>query len=322
MGLDAKLKRFFPLVLCGLIALVALFQSRGIGQLVGSTIAAGADGAAVAAPKSPAPKPTPKKPSAKGILARNAFDSVSGPLDGSALTMPTDGVDPLPKPATANGDPWSDPDCDYGRVVIITASEDPDWSFAAFDAGGGSTLLRRRGQDVQGAKVEYIGAETVWLSKEGARCKIGLRDRDRAAKAAPAAKPPGAAPAPRRPNRNAISPDMAAKIHKVSETEYAIDRSLIDELLENQAELMKQARIVPEKEGDRVAGMRMFGVRSGSLLSTLGFKNGDRLDAINGMEITDPQKALEAYGRLRTADRLAVTLNRKGQPVNIEFNIQ
>ena len=115
---------------------------------------------------------------------------------------------------------------------------------------------------------------------------------------------------------------MAAKIHKVSETEFNVERAVVDEILENQAELMRSARIVPEKRGDKVLGIRLFGIRKGTLLSHLGFKNGDRLEAINGFEMANPQKALEAYGRLRTADALKVRINRKGAPVNIDFNIQ
>jgi general secretion pathway protein C len=38
--------------------------------------------------------------------------------------------------------------------------------------------------------------------------------------------------------------------------------------------------------------------------------------------MSDPQKALEAYARLRSAERLTVTLNRRGKPMNIDFNIK
>ena len=85
---------------------------------------------------------------------------------------------------------------------------------------------------------------------------------------------------------------------------------------------MKSARIVPEKEGDKVVGIRLFGIRPDSLLGTLGIENGDRLGAINGFEMGDPQKALEAYTKLRTADHLTVAVNRHGKPVDINFNIK
>ena len=36
----------------------------------------------------------------------------------------------------------------------------------------------------------------------------------------------------------------------------------------------------------------------------------------------NPEKALEAYARLRTADHLTVSVNRSGKPMNIDFNIK
>jgi general secretion pathway protein C len=38
--------------------------------------------------------------------------------------------------------------------------------------------------------------------------------------------------------------------------------------------------------------------------------------------MASPEKALEAYARLRTAEKLTVSVNRRGQPVTIEFNIK
>ena len=104
---------------------------------------------------------------------------------------------------------------------------------------------------------------------------------------------------------------------KVSATEYNIDRGVVDKILENQADLMRTARIVPEQENGKLVGIRMFGVRPDTLLGTLGMQNGDRLQTINGFDMTSPEKALEAYARLRTADKLTVSLNRGGQPLNL-----
>lgn len=80
-------------------------------------------------------------------------------------------------------------------------------------------------------------------------------------------------------------------------------------------------RVVPELRDGKVIGLRLFGIRPGSLLGTLGLKNGDRLEAINGFDLTSPEKALEAYARLRTAKRLSVQLDRVGKPVTIDLNI-
>ena len=39
MGVDAILKRYFPAVVCLLIAVAAYFQASGMGQLVASSVA-------------------------------------------------------------------------------------------------------------------------------------------------------------------------------------------------------------------------------------------------------------------------------------------
>ncbi len=51
-------------------------------------------------------------------------------------------------------------------------------------------------------------------------------------------------------------------------------------------------------------------------------ENGDRLQTINGVDMTSPEKALEAYARLRTADQLVVQVNRRGSNMNLYYNIK
>lgn len=322
MGIDSTLKRFWPLVVCGLVALVAYLQAAGIGRLVGAAVADAPEGGpapvAVAAPSSK------RRDDGKPILARNPFDSVTGPLDGSVQPEgpAPDEATPPPAPADTSGDPFQDPQCGFGRVVLIAEAEDPAWSFAAIEGKSGGSKLRRRGDDVDGAVVQYVAWDRVWLDDGGKRCQLELGKGTAGAKrpAAPR-ETPGERPA-RAGRGRQLSPEIAAKINKVSETEYNVERSVVDEILENQAELMRTARIVPEKDGDKVVGIRLFGIRDGTLLNHLGLRNGDRLESINGFEMSDPQKALEAYGRLRTSDKLKVKVNRKGQPVTLDFNIQ
>lgn len=326
MGFDANLKRYFPVVVCLLIALAAYFQASGMGQLVASSVAL--DPSAV-----PSVAPVPRMASAASasreehsttaapIISRNPFDSVTGPLDGTNIELPKAAPEP-----PQNTDPYEDPQCDSAKVLLITQSEDPAWSFAAIAGSDGKPTLRRIGDEVGGQSVHFIGWDRVWLMSGSSRCQIIVGGKAPVAKAG--ATPPAAAPAatttPSSPRGRGkpVPPEIASKIHKVSETEFNVERAVVDNILENQAELMRSARIVPEKEGDKIVGIRMFGIRPDSLLGTLGLENGDRLQSINGFEMSDPQKALEAYARLRSAERLTVSVNRRGKPVNIDFNIK
>jgi general secretion pathway protein C len=66
----------------------------------------------------------------------------------------------------------------------------------------------------------------------------------------------------------------------------------------------------------------MIVIRPDTLLGTLGLQNGDRLETINGFNMASPEKALEAYARLRTAGNLNVKVTRRGQPMSIDYRIK
>ena len=320
MSLDARIKRFFPLIVLSLIGTSAYFQASGIGELVGSAIgdtpAQPPRRAAVALPKA-------KVASGNAVLKRNPFDSVTGPLDGRP-SMPSEPTSEEPPPSTLDGEPSDeDPACDFGRVLLITAFDDPTLSFASVQGTNGESGLKRIGDEVNGHKLDSVAWNRVWFVKDAARCQmtVGDRSKDNVAKKPKATtkKPPKRG---RRAGRGKLPEEIASKIHKVSDTEFNVERSVVDEILDKQAELMRYTRLRPVKDGDKTTGLRLSRIRKGTLLHTLGLSNGDEIRTINGFELTNPQKALEAYGRLRTANRLSLQIVRKGKPTTIDFNIQ
>ena len=76
------------------------------------------------------------------------------------------------------------------------------------------------------------------------------------------------------------------------------------------------------KDGERVVGLKLGGIRPDSVLNAIGLQNGDQLTSINGFEMNDPQKMLEAYSKLLRADHLAVSVVRGGKPMNLDFSIK
>ena len=330
MNLDTLLKRYFMLVVLALIGVVAYFQASGVTQFVGTRLAVGADQLA-APPPAGAPLPGQKpavldagsmhSTSGAPILHRNPFDSVTGPLDRIDAGEEADDAGPGPVDFSK---PYDAPVCTEGtRVLIITASDDPTWSMAALSDGNGSnkTQLRRVGDTVGSKTVWYIAWDRIWLQGGGELCQAKMFADEPPPPPKPnAPKPP---PAPRHAGGPAtVPPEIASKIQKVSDTEFNVDRAVVDQILENQSTLMRSARIVPEKENGKVVGIRLLRVREDTLLGTLGLKNGDRVEKINGFDITSPDKALEAYARLRTAGNLSVSITRNGKPMTIDFNIR
>jgi general secretion pathway protein C len=323
MAIDKLLKRHFWAVVLVLLAVAAFFDAQGIMHVVGAML--GPDEKMLAVPPLAArlppapPAANPHATSAEPILARNPFDSVTGPLN--ALPLAEEVVDAGTAAPPDVSDPFSAPDCEGVHVIIIAASADPDWSFAALetDKEKGKSYLRRRGGDLQGKTVKFIGWDRVWMTSGAQLCQSQMFKPPPPPSASASAAP---APAPAPGGASGVSEDIKKGIQRVGPYEFNVDRSVVDKILENQAELMRQARIVPEQENGKVVGIRLYGVRPDTLLGTLGMENGDRLEKINGFDMASPEKALEAYARLRTADHLTVSVNRHGQPQNIDFNIQ
>ena len=327
MTFDILIKKYFAGVVLAFVALAAYFQAAGATQLFGAALALSGSSAVPLRPP-PAVVAAGREPrSAQPIIERNPFDSLTGPLNAEKIP---DGPTPDKKTLDIDTDPLAAPACDSPQVFIVTESTDPLWSVAALQAPGDPRpRMHRVGDDVAGKHIEFIGynprenTPSVWFSSGGTLCQTMLFRTQPTQPAAPAAAPAAAAPPPAPAGGPSPVPaDIASKIQKVSDTEFNVDRSVVDKILENQAELMKSARIVPETKDGKVLGIRLFGIRPDTLLGTLGLQNGDRLEAINGFNMGSPEKALEAYARLRTAQNLNVNVNRRGNPVAIVFNIK
>jgi general secretion pathway protein C len=332
VSFDILLKRYFVLVLLGLVSLVAYFQASGTMQLVGAAMTEPLGSAALGLVASRPLVTAAKVPkNAKPIMVRNAFDSVTGPVDPDSKPLELKLAAETKKPDLA--DPLGVPTCDGTKALIITESTDPVWSVAALQ-GPGETApkLRRVGDDVGGKQVAYIGynprlqSPAVWLTSGATVCQTLMFASAIPTATAAATAPPGAAGAPTMPpiarGPAKIPDDIASKIQKVSDTEFHVDRAVVTKILSDQAELMKSARVVPDTQDGKVVGVRLYGIRPDTLLGVLGLQNGDRLETINGFDMASPEKALEAYMRLRTADGLKVQLNRRGQPMNIDYKIK
>jgi len=314
MSLDALLKKYFGVWVCGLISAAAYFQAAGLGSLVVGTMGQSQTSVVPAVTHRahlPAAAAQPK--SADPILARNAFDSVTGPLTAKP-GLPDDGT-PLPPVKNAN-DPYEDPPCNGVKVSLVTASDDPEWSFASLSKDGKSEL-RRRGDKIGDAEVVNIGwypdakepTPRVWLNEGGARCLVSWGSNDGVKKA-----PPKSTDGP--PTSNVPS-QLESKIHKKSDTEFDVERSAVNEIIKNYAQLAAGLHARATKDG-----VRLSGIKSSSILNTLGMKNGDVLKSINGYDMSDQDKALEAYAKLKSAKSLSIDMERNGTPVTIAIGIQ
>ncbi|HSW60143.1 MAG TPA: type II secretion system protein GspC [bacterium] len=109
------------------------------------------------------------------------------------------------------------------------------------------------------------------------------------------------------------------EVRKISENQYVIRRQDLQKVTGNLNSLARQARIVPSKKDN---GFKVFSITKDSLYSKIGIQNGDVIKSINGIELSSPDKALEAYSRLQSASKLSLDIVRRGQNETMEYTIE
>jgi general secretion pathway protein C len=271
------------------LALSAWLHARGISALVGGVLAA--PGVSRHLPEAVAHSDPVGPRSAAAILARNPFDSDTGPLDPALATVPA-----LPGLSA----------CNNVHVLAIAAGDQPSASLA---------LLRLEGEvepQLRGVGSDVVAIEPSWvvLDQGGTTCVARMFQPVAAARAA-ASSPPHKGPLPKFDGVAAVGP-----------TAFAVDRSARDAILETAGDWMKTISVRPEKAGDVVVGMRVTGVAAGSPVEGLGIHAGDVIESVNRIPLTTPEKMLEALGALHTADHLAVVVLRSGKEVQVDYDVR
>jgi general secretion pathway protein C len=268
----------------GTLALCAWLHARGFAALVGGGLAAPrlhVVTGALAATDPVLPR------SADAILARNPFDSVTGPLLGA---LPS-------SPAAVSTDPTAA--CDGVRVVSIVAADDPDWSLVVLDVRGErGPILRRRG-----GPILAIAPDRVLLERDGTPCVARIF-------AAPGAPPP--------PSPAAV----ARGIVRTGTDSFLLDRGARDALIDGAGDLIRSVMVRPEKQGDDVVGLRIAALKPGTALDALGVHAGDVLVSLDGIPLTSPDRMLQAYARIRTEQRISVVVLRDGRQLQMDYEVR
>ena len=102
---------------------------------------------------------------------------------------------------------------------------------------------------------------------------------------------------------------------------YAVDRKEVDKVMENFNEVLTQARCVPNFEGGKASGYRCFQIEPGSIYDKLGMKDNDVICGINGQAVNDPATAFNMLSTIKTARNIELCINRGGQVMNMQYDI-
>ena len=161
-------------------------------------------------------------------------------------------------------------------------------------------------------RVDRIGPTSIDVSDTfGEHARLSLLETPQPSKG-PGAATPGPA-----------KPDDFPGVNKVSEGVYEVERSIVRELVTGAAKPtgVRATPLIDSKSGE-VKGVRMLGVRPGSVAAALGLKSNDILDAINGEPIKTAQQLLDLYAKLDMLNNVELSGTRGGKPLSLVLRLR
>lgn len=317
--MELYLKKYFWVLHLVVIAIAVTIVARAVNHVIEGKylLAVEAKAPARRRPPRPAPvsRPAPSK-DGQAVAARNMFCSSCEP----------------PKPPEAKSDsPAGDPNAPVPTslpLALVATSVARDATFSS------ATLMNTQNHksgsyglndEIPGAgPIVKITARYVDFRNKAAGNRL---ERIDLLGAAPPAAPSPPSSLPTASSTPAASgDDFAAEldrgVRKLSDTQYEIDRALVDKVLGDPALIARSARIVPSIKDGKANGFKMYAIRPNSVYAKIGLQNGDTIHAVNNFEITSPDKALEVYTKVKSATSLSVQVTRRGKPITLDYRIK
>ncbi|QEM69843.1 general secretion pathway protein GspC [Geobacter sp. FeAm09] len=128
--------------------------------------------------------------------------------------------------------------------------------------------------------------------------------------------PPAAAPA------SSGAPQGGGAVANIGGGNFVIDQRALNAALDNPAQAMSDARLLPSQKDGKVEGFRASEVKPNGLFALVGVKNGDVLLRLNDFPMDSPDKALQSFIALKGQSKLKLDLIRDGQPTTFNYDIR
>jgi general secretion pathway protein C len=323
--MENLIKRYFWAINLVVLATIAYLSARVVNNLLAGVIAA--------LPTHPKLEAEIEKPSARRetgaantqewattITERNLFNSEPVAPE-TADAGPS--VAQLPDHVPDEKDPnCRKSDGPLGLLATMVAAP-REWSMAIVNDGSPDSRIVKEGQLLGDYTVSAIYRQRMVVARSGQYECVELGQQGQKGVAGSTGASSFTATTPSAPEPAGGGKESSAEgIQKTGEYSYKIERDWMNKQLEDIEKLSRQARVIPHYRDGKPQGFKLVGVRPGSVYSHLGIRSGDVLKAVNGDEITSPNKALEMYEKLKSQNNVTIEVERRGRPISLDFNIQ
>ena len=127
---------------------------------------------------------------------------------------------------------------------------------------------------------------------------------------------------PEIPQEQSKETSQASFAKQIGEREYILDSRRIQKALENPEQILTHARLLPNIKDGRQEGFSVSEVVPGGIYHSLGLRNGDILLRINGLEISNPEVAIQAMSALKGMSNIDLDVIRSGQKISMNYRIR
>lgn len=266
---------------------------------------------------------------AERVLARNIFDSQTGPLSWEAKAEPPPAPAEPPPTVAASAAPPPNCPASLRLVASMVNAQHPERSLAALRKDGKTHLLAPGGRLDDLTLFALRPARAYLAAADGALCTLPVF-------LAASERPPSEPKLPATPPARAADKDKDAKPKAKSKVlfskeeldhgvvplgrgGYAIARQLVLRALADPGAAAAGAQFRPVEHDGQVVGMELRAVRSGSPLKYMGLQSGDVVRSLNGADLTTPVGLLSALRAVRESDSVSISITRDNAPQTIQY---
>jgi general secretion pathway protein C len=311
--MDVLLKKYFWVVNLGVISICASFAGRAASHVIEGAYLTQSSARASYRRSSLGAQPKTHGKDAEEIIRRNIFCSSCAPIAAAPAKDAPPGGGPQSNEPTKTS-------LQLELVSTMLCPADDAWSMAILrdlSSKEKDSAMFAKGATIfsTGATVAKVASRRVYL-RYGGHLEYAEMDGT-------AAPPPVASAAPP-PAASGIDPAMGDIDKGVTCTGNScnVERQLVEKLLNNTAALATAARFVPSMKDGKPNGFKLYAIRPNSIFGKIGLQNGDTIKAINGNEMSSPDRALEVYTKVRNASHLSVQVERRGENLTLDYTIR
>ena len=313
--MEIDLKKYFWIVTAITVLVCAVFAAKSVNHIIEAKYLGETKVPVVTTPKpkQKTSKKTVRSKTGRSLVARNMFCSSC-----------EESAEQIPDPAPVESDPDGNiPVTSLPLRLVATNMVVPlENSFATIR----NTTSAHQGAYVTGdvipnaGEVKEIHGKYVYFQNKRTRKleQIALLEKG-AVKRPTTSRPTRKATA--RSNKDELSKAINAGVRKISDTEFEVDRALVDRFTQDPS-IIKGARIVPSLKNGKPKGFRLYAIRPNSIFAKIGIRNGDTIHAINSFELKSLSDGLEIYGKLQSASNISVAMTRRGKSITLNYTIR